>query len=35
VGRLDEVRNQLGRALKMDPELNWISISFTQDKEWV
>ncbi len=33
--RLDEVRYQLSRALNLDPEEHWISISFTQDEEWV
>ena len=33
--RLDEVRNQLSRALGLNPDEHWISISFTQDRDWV
>ncbi|MGF1545763.1 MAG: cation diffusion facilitator family transporter [Thiotrichales bacterium] len=32
---LDALRDQLSNALKMDPSEHWISISFTQDPEWL
>ena len=33
--RLDDVRNQLSRALDLSPDEHWISISFTQDRDWL
>ncbi|WP_211829898.1 cation diffusion facilitator family transporter [Kistimonas asteriae] len=33
--RLDEVRHQISNRLKLDPADHWISISFTQDPDWL
>ena len=33
--RLDDVRKQLSRALGLNPDEHWISISFTLDEEWL
>lgn len=33
--KLDEVRNHLSEVLKLDPEEHWISITFTQDSDWL